>query len=476
MRHVRPALLACLSILAASAGADHADDPPSAVSPPIPPDVLVILADDLGCHDVDFTGGTRGLAPEIDRLAADSTIFTNAYSDGPNCAPTRASLLTGLATPQHRVITVMSSRRGKAENRRLEPVPNQKVLDKSVPTLPGMLRDAGWRTVHLGKFHVGDDPADHGFTDAIGGTSRGHPKSYFSPYLNAALEDGPEGEYLTDRLADEAVEILRDVDDSRRLFMYLSFYAVHTPLQARPDLLEKVKVAHPGQSAPVQKYMAMVMAMDEAVGRVLAAVEDRGRPCLVVFASDNGGLARISDNGPYRGSKGMLYEGGIRVPLAVRWPGGSAPSTTDHPVLLRDVAPTILELAEVDAGDIEMDGRSFAGIARDDAPPARPLHWHFPAYLEGGGAAGPWRTTPVAAIRDGSWKLLQFFEGDRFELYDLANDPGETNDLATANEEVVSRLRSKMEAWRSDVGARLPTPVPVVEDVSSGADDEKGTQ
>ena len=184
------------------------------------PDVLVILADDLGWHDVGFTGGTLGLTPNIDRLAAESTIFPNAYSDGPNCAPTRASLLTGLATPRHGIITVMSSRRGKAENRRLEPVPNVRTLDRSLPTLPGLLQTAGWRTAHLGKFHVGADPTAHGFTDSIGGNTRGHPKSYHAPYRNEALEDGPEGEYLTDRLTDEAIDLIRKLltaDHTKRI-------------------------------------------------------------------------------------------------------------------------------------------------------------------------------------------------------------------------------------------------------------------
>jgi arylsulfatase A-like enzyme len=217
----------------------------------------------------------------------------------------------------------------------------------------------------------------------------------------------------------------------------------------------------------------MVMARDESIGRVLEAVEDRDRPCLVVFASDNGGLARIADNGPYRGSKGMLYEGGIRVPLAVRWPSEGGPSTTDLPVLLRDVAPTVLELVGVEATDVEMDGRSFAGVAVGDVPSARPLHWHFPAYLEGGGAAGLWRTTPVAAIRDGSWKLHQFFEDDRFELYDLSTDPGERIDLAGDNPELVTRLESEMKRWRTEVGARLPTRIQPSAEDQPGADDVK---
>jgi len=422
------------------------------------PDVLVILADDLGWHDVGFTGGTLGLTPNIDRLAAESTVFSNAYSDGPNCAPTRASLLTGLATPRHGIITVMSSKRGKAENRRLEPVPNVRTLDQSLPTLPGLLQEAGWRTVHLGKFHVGADPTQHGFTDSIAGNTRGHPRSYHSPYRNEALEDGPEGEYLTDRIADEAVALLAD-DDDRPVFMHLAFFAVHTPLQARADLLETMKDRHPERTGVAHRYGAMLMAMDEAIGRVLSALEKRGRPSVVVFASDNGGLARIADNGPLRGSKGMLYEGGVRVPLSVRWIGVGAPDSTDHPVILRDLAPTILDHLGVEPGSVRMDGGSFATIAEGIVPEPRPLHWHFPAYLEGGGAAGPWRTTPVSAIRDGRWKLLEFFEDGRLELYDLETDPAERVDLSDVHGDVTRRLHGDLGSWRDRVGARLPTAI-----------------
>ena len=427
------------------------------------PDVLVLLADDLGWHDVGFTGGKLGLTPEIDALAAGSTVFTEAYSDGPNCAPSRASLLTGLSTPRHRIITVLSSRRGKAENRRLEPVPNVRALDDAIVTLPERLRDAGWRTAHLGKFHVGADPREHGFTDSIAGDLRGHPRSYHAPYRNDALEDGPDGEYLTDRLADEAIAIIGDTADDRPLFMHLAFFTVHTPIQARSDLLETMQARHPERSGVAHRYGAMLMALDEAVGRVLAALEARGRPTLVVFASDNGGLARIADNGPVRGSKGMLYEGGIRIPLAVRWPGERGPETSPLPVLLRDLAPTILELGGIDPADLDLDGRSFASIASGDEPEAAPLHWHFPAYLEGGGAAGPWRTTPVGAVRDGPWKLIQFFEDDRVELYNLDEDPAERNDRSVTDPGTAERLRGGLEAWRERVGARMPTMLPSAE-------------
>lgn len=427
-----------------------------------PPDILVILVDDLGWHDVGFTGGDLDLSPNVDRFARTATIFPNAYSDGPNCAPTRASLLTGLSTPRHGIITVNSSRRGKAENRRVEPVANRQSLEPSTPTLPGRLKASGWRTAHIGKFHVGPDPLAYGFTDAVAGNSRGHPKSYLSPYDNQQLPDGPVGEYLTDRLVSEAVEILEDEDD-RPLFMYFSFYTVHTPIQPRSDLLELMRERHPERSRTAQKYGAMIMAMDEAVGRLLEAVDRRDRPCLVVFASDNGGLGRIGDNGPLRGSKGMLYEGGIRVPLAVRWHEPGGPSSSPHQVLLRDLAPTLLEIAGVGPGDQPMDGRSFASVRDGNHPSSRPLHWHFPAYLEGGGAAGPWRTTPVGAVRVGPWKLIEFFEDGHVELYNVDSDPGESRDLSKVHEDHVERLGAEMRRWRAEVGARLPEPLPAAE-------------
>lgn len=430
----------------------------------VPPDILVMLIDDLGWHDVGFTGGDLDLSPNVDAFAATATIFPNAYSDGPNCAPSRASLLTGQATPRHGIITVNSSRRGKAENRRVEPVPNRQSLEPSNSTLPGLLKASGWRTAHVGKFHVGPDPHALGFTDAVAGNSRGHPKSYHSPYDNPQLSDGPVGEYLTDRLVSEAVGILED-DDDRPLFMYFSPYTVHTPIQPRADLLELMKARHPERSRTAQKYGAMIMAMDEAVGRLLEAVDRRDRPCLVVFASDNGGLGRIGNNGPLRGSKGMLYEGGIRVPLAVRWHEPGGPSSSSHQVLLRDLAPTLLDIVGVDPGDHPMDGRSFASIRTGNQPPSRPLHWHFPAYLEGGGATGPWRTTPVAAVRVGPWKLLEYFEDGHVELYNLDDDPAESRDLSEVHQDQVGRLGAEMRRWRTEVGARLPQPLPVAESV-----------
>ena len=425
------------------------------------PDVLLVLVDDLGWHDVGFTGGRSHLTPRIDALAEASTIFENAYADAPNCAPTRASLLSGQATARHGVLTVGSSKRGKAANRQLEPVENRRFLHHDQGTLADDLSRAGYRTVHVGKFHVGHDPLDYGFTDQVAGTSLGHPKSYSSPYRNPALADGPQGEYLTDRLVEEAVAYIES-DDPRPLFMHMSFYTVHTPIQPRADLLEDSQARLPDQSPRAQKYDAMVSALDAAVGRVLDSFSSRSRPVMIIFTSDNGGYGPLADNGPLRGSKGTIYEGGIRVPLAVKWPGDNGPSRCDVPVILRDLVPTILDVTDSPADGRVLDGRSLAPGSEPGPDPlhAVPLHWHFPVYLERDSSVkGPWRTTPVAACRMGHFKLIEFFESGELELYDLDSDPNEESNVAVDHPEVVRMMHQEMQQWRSKVEATLPTPL-----------------
>ena len=423
------------------------------------PDVLLIIVDDLGWHDVGFTGGGSHETPRIDAFAQGATVFEHAYADAPNCAPTRASILTGLAPPRHGIITVGTSKRGKAENRRLEPVPNRTRMDTSVPTLATLLQAEGWRTIHVGKFHVGMDPTEYGFTDNVAGTSAGHPKSYFSPYRNKALPDGPDGEYLTDRLVTETIAFLESGDE-RPLFIQLSFYSVHTPYQARKDLLALMRERMPDARGTSQKYAAMVRSVDDGIGRVLDALEARDRPAMVIFVSDNGGSWPQADNGSLRGSKGMLYEGGIRVPLAIDWPGDDAPAREAMPVLTRDLTPTILDVAGIAREGIDMDGRSLSPIANKVKVESRPLHWHFPAYLEAyGGMKATWRTTPVAAVRDGRFKMLEFFEDGRIELYDLEQDPSETTNVAEHEPETVDRLKAEMVRWRLECKAALPRPL-----------------
>ena len=453
-----PLLLGFASTTHALLQEDPASDQQVRAPAAVAPDILYLVVDDLGWHDVGFTGGTSHPTPVIDGLAADCMVFENAYADAPNCAPTRASLLSGQATARHGVLTVGSSARGKAADRAIEPVPNQRFLDPAQDTLADDLRAAGYRTVHVGKFHLGRDPIDYGFTDQRGGTGAGHPKSYRSPYRNPALPDGPEGEYLTDRLVEESVRFVES-DDPRPLFLQLSFFSVHTPIQPRPDLLAASRARLAGSRPRDQKYDAMVLAVDAAVGRVLREfTAHRSRPLMVVFTSDNGGYGPLADNGPLRGSKGMLYEGGIRVPLAVRWPTPFEPGRCDVPVLLRDLVPTIHAAAGVSPPERSLDGRNLEPAILGRPMEATALHWHFPVYLERDASVeGPWRTTPVAACRLGSHKLIEFFDTGAVELYDLDRDPAETVDLSLSHPDLVRLLQQEMERGRGQVGARLPS-------------------
>ena len=465
-------LIAALILMQSSACLGMVQDPVSntASEPPVideRPDVLYLIVDDLGWHDVGFTGGRSHLTPHIDALASQSTVFDHAYSDAPNCAPTRASILSGQATARHGVLTVGSSRRGKKSLRRIEPVPNQRFLDPELPTLADDLQANGYRTVHVGKFHAGPDPLDYGFTDQVAGTALGHPKSYFSPYRNPKLADGPNGEYLTDRLVGEATRFITS-EDQRPLFLHLCFYSVHTPIQARPDLLAVAKTRLPDDRVQAQKYDAMVSAVDASVGRILEAFSTRERPLMIIFTSDNGGYGPLADNGPLRGSKGTLYEGGIRVPLAVRWPGSITAERSDTPVLLRDLVPTILEVTDASQPDRIRDGRSLDAIRSGNELDPVPLHWHFPVYLErDSSVVGPWRTTPVAACRIGRFKLIEFFESGHLELYDLSSDPSEQSNLAEEFPDLARKMRDEMIQWRMEVGALLPTPLP---DTSPGVE------
>ncbi|MCH2134574.1 MAG: sulfatase [Phycisphaerales bacterium] len=423
---------------------------------PPPPDVVLIMIDDMGWADPGFMPGGSHDTPHMDALARRGTVFTDATSNGPNCAPSRASLMTGQWTPRHGVMTVGTPKRGKAEHRTLEPPRNGSALTPETITLAQELQAAGYRTAHLGKWHLGTDPTAQGFEINIGGSRAGHPKSYFSPYKNDNLPDGEPGESLTDRLGSEALEIIA-ADDPRPLFLHLSFFAVHAPLQATPEEIAALQAANPGWDKRKATFAAMMQRTDRNIGRVLEAVGD---DAIVVLCSDNGGLSGIGNNGPWRGTKGMLYEGGIRVALVVATPGGSA-RTTDVPVTLMDLHPTILELAGVDVESNKSDGDSLVPIlsgTRDDLG-ARDLHWHFPAYLEGNRRLGTWRTTPVGVIRRGQWKLHEYFEDGRLELYDLSKDPAETTNLAATEPAIRDELHESMMKWRQEIDAPMPVPV-----------------
>ena len=457
------ALGAALLVLASGCGTGAESPEPRPRGEDPRPNLVVMVVDDLGWPDLGVHGNRFHLTPNLDRLAAEGTRFSDAHSNGPNCAPSRASLMTGQDTPRHGITTVVPAARGKPGTRRVLVPRTERSLAEGAWTLASGLGGAGYRCAAMGKWHLGDDPLDHGFHVNFGGSRRGHPRSYFSPYRDPALPDGPEGEYLTDRLTQEAIAFLDESAD-RPFFLYLSWYSVHTPIQPRPDLLELYEERR-GEAEgrfPRAPYAAMVHAVDESTGAVLRHLDELGlsESTLVVFLSDNGGLASQSSMAPLRGQKGMLYEGGIRVPLFLRWPGRiEAGAVVDEPVIATDLAPTLLAAAGLEAPpEHALDGTSLWPLLEGDELPTRSLAWHFPAYLEGPRSLGGFRTRPVSVLRRGPHKLLEFLEDGRLELYDLDADLGEEQDLAASRPELVAELHAELEAWRQErgVSAELP--------------------
>lgn len=448
------------------------------------PNVVLFLVDDLGWTDLGCYGSTFYETVNIDMLAASAMKFTNAYAACPVCSPTRASLLTG-KYPQRTGITDYINPAGgnQPENWKrptaLLPAPYSDCLALEETTLAEAFKKSGYATFFAGKWHLGPEgfyPENQGFDVNRGGVERGGPyggKRYFSPYGNPRLEDGPPGEHLPDRLATEAVNFIEE--HRREPFMvYLSFYSVHTPLMAREDLQKKYE-QKAAALEPVSEtwgqererkvrlvqnhavYAGMVEAMDLAVGKVLDALhrlklED---DTIVVFTSDNGGLSTSEGNPtsnlPLRGGKGWVYEGGIRVPLIIRVPGVTQrASTCDQPVTSPDLYPTLLELAGLPLmPEQHVDGTSFNALLKGEESKRGPLYWHYPHYGNQGGA-------PAAAIRDGDWKLIQWYEDGKLELYNLAKDPSEKADLAQAIPKKRDELLGKLDHWREQVGAVMP--------------------
>ena len=416
------------------------------------PNFVFILIDDMGWADLGFMGSRYYETPRIDKLASEGVVFTSAYSNAPNCAPTRACLMSGQYGPRHGVYTVSTPARGPSERRRLIPTPNTQVLGTEHVTLAEALKPAGYATACIGKWHLGGRaphrPQDRGFDVVYERTRRSH-------FMNG-------GEYLTDRLTDEAVKF---IEGNRRkpFFLYLSHHAVHTPIQAKAKLIEKYENKQPETGHDDPKYAAMVESVDQSVGRVLDKLDELEltENTVVFFFSDNGGHANFTSMGPLRGSKGRLYEGGIRVPCIVRWPGkGRRGRRCDVPIIGLDFYPTMLEMAGASkpAGHV-LDGESLtplltgAGNLERDA-----IFWHFPAYLEPyNESQWPWRTTPAGAIRSGDWKLIEFFEDQRVELYDLKKDLGETTDLAAEMPDKARELHRRLVEWRGRLNAPVPT-------------------
>lgn len=430
----------------------------------LPPNILIINVDDLGWADPSFMGNRFYETPAIDELSSRGMIFTQGYAAAANCAPSRACMMTGMNTPRHGIYTVGSSERGRSADRRLIPVANKVILHDSLTTLSEALQVYGYTTCHAGKWHLSENPKDYGFDYTIGGSNAGHPKSYKAPYGNVNLE-APENEYLTDNVMNHVLEFL----DSRHgdpFFLYYAPYAVHTPIQAVDSLLYKFqsKQGPAGMSDP--EYATMLNNLDRNIGRLIRKLKDLDfyNNTFIIFTSDNGGLYRISHQKPLRAGKGSYYEGGIRVPLFFVWEGKIEAGINETvPAVNLDFFPTILDII-----DAELPGKSFDGIdlapllLKNKMPETRPLFWHFPIYLEGGNIDTYdtiFRTRPGSAIRYGDWKLQHFYENGIIELYNLASDPGEENNLVDSFSEKAEELQSMLDTWIDETGAFIPSEI-----------------
>lgn len=443
----------------------------AAAAPRNPPSIVVILADDLGAHDLGCYGETRIATPNIDRLAAEGMRFTSAYASASVCSPTRAALLTGKA-PARLHITDWVPGRGIAGALR-EPDWTRELPDAEV-TIAEVLRAAGYATAIIGKWHLGDyrNQAKQGF-DVVHGANataeRGDPSAWFSPYRDPTLPDGPAGEYLTDRLTQEAIAFI-DAHAHRPFFLYLAHNSPHLPLAAKAQDLEKYAGRAAGLSPKAPAYAAMVDSLDQSVGRVLAALRARHLDAntLVVFASDNGGFlgfgpdgnpehpANVTTNAPLRGGKRTLYEGGIRVPFIARLPGFiPAGAVSDALTDSSDLFPTFSELAGLSSGKLpaDLDGFSLLPVFRGEQNTLHAhLGWHYPHYQL-------YDLPPGGAWRAGPWKLVAFYDGRPAELYNLETDPGERRDLAQAEPHKLRELEAEFAAWRTRVGAQMPARV-----------------
>ncbi len=447
------------------------------------PNFVFFLVDDLGWKDLGCYGSTFYETPHIDKLAAQGMRFTNAYAACPVCSPTRASIMTG-KYPARLGITQWIG----APN---EPTPYRHYLPLEEVTIAEALKEAGYATGFVGKWHLsmrGEDrqqyyPDRQGFDVNIGGDSFGSPPTYFYPYkkgnrsLETMPEGGSEGEYLTDRLTHESLKFL-DANKDRPFLLYLSHYAVHTPIESKQALTDKYKakaerlpasrephaktVYGPYKTRMVQDnptYAGMVQSVDESIGRVMDKIAALGleQNTIVIFMSDNGGLSTVSREGPtcnlpLRAGKGWLYEGGIREPMLIKWPGVVETGSLCHsPVTSTDFYPTMLEMAGLPLRpEQHADGVSLVPLLKKTGKLARPaIYWHYPHYHGSG-------SRPSGAVRAGDFKLIEWYEDGQIELYNLANDLGEQENLAELKPEKAAELRRMLREWRSTMDARMP--------------------
>lgn len=439
------------------------------------PNIVFILVDDLGWADTGCYGSDLHETPNIDKLAQQSMRFTDAYAAAPVCSPTRASIMTGKYPARLHMTIWYESSANPTQNRKLIPPVTQGNMPHEQVTIAEVLKEVGYFTAHVGKWHLGDAahyPETQGFDVNIGGTFWGAPTTFFYPYGGPSrwkefryvphLEFGSKGEYLTDRLTNEALRIMDKTKD-KPFFLNLCYHTVHTPIEGKPKLVEYYKKkVKPGMHHQNYEYAAMVHSLDENVGRILAQISELGiaHNTIVFFFSDNGGFVNkyetktVTDNYPLRSGKGSLYEGGTREPLIIRWSGVTkAGSICRHPVISTDFYPTILEMTGL-SGDskhnADMDGLSLVPLLKKPSAKIKrnTLYWHYPHYYP--------TTSPVSSIRHDDWKLIEYFEDNHVELYNLKSDIGEKNNLAEKMPQRVEELRKRLHSWRKAVDAQMP--------------------
>ena len=441
----------------------------SACNPAEPPNVVFILVDDLGWKDLGVYGSEYYQTPNIDQLATEGIRYTDAYSACTVCSPTRAAIMTGKYPATINCTDWIEG--WKYDDKPLQVPDWTMYMDTAEYTLAEAFRDNGYTTAHIGKWHLGEDsifwPGNQGFALNIGGWKKGAPNrreglynGYFPPFGNPRLKDQPGDEYLTERLADEAVQFIEDSNPSKTgkpFFLNFWSYSVHTPLQAKQDKTRKYEsLRDTTLSQHNATYAAMVEHMDDAVGRILQALKDNGvyENTIIIFTSDNGGLVgrwkqKVTNNTPLRNGKGHMYEGGVRVPLIIRIPGSPA-ETSNAPAISMDFYPTLMKLTGSKVPDrvsASFEGKNLFG---DQGNKTRDLFWHYPHYHAEG-------ATPYSAIRSGRWKLIYFYETGTSALYDLEADLSETTDLSQEQAEMKNILLKKLNDWKQEVNAQLPT-------------------
>jgi arylsulfatase A len=427
---------------------------------------VLIVVDDLGWADLGCQGSEFYETPNIDRLANEGIRFTDGYAASPVCSPSRAAIMTGRYPGWTGITNYLPGHHPLPFSKMIGPLCKQ-YLDPAEVTLAEALKSAGYRTAHIGKWHLGGSPEywpeAQGFDLNIGGTNSGMPKSFFWPQWkgNPPIEGLRDGEYLTDRLTTEAIQFIRSSRD-QPFFLHLSHYAVHVPIEAKAEKVERYRAKlHPGSGQNDPVYAAMIESLDEGVGRILKTLEEQTLMdrTVIVFTADNGGLSApewkgkpVTSNAPLREGKGHLYEGGIRVPFLVRWPGVS-PRADHTPVCGIDIFPTFCRAAGVNPRQVHgVDLEPL--IRRRQLLPHRALYWHYPHYSNQLGK-------PAGAVRDGPFKLLEFYEDGKLELYNLHQDPGEQKDLAPSMPAKARELHAKLIRWRQSIpGLQMPQPNP----------------